>query len=378
MLAILALDACYLSLDTAYPAQRLDFMLHDSGSKLVLCTAEKANGKFAVTSVPVPEPANDSALARLELNNTFNSPYMCLVYTSGSTGQPKGVKLRHNSMLNRCQWMWRDFPFKETEVCCHKAPLGFVDSVCEIFSPLCQGIPTVVVSSAQVRDLNGFINILGDKKVSRITLVPTLLAAILETLEESATPLPALQLCCSSGEPLPRLLAEKFQRLVPGSRLLNLYGSTEVAADALFYEATANLPENAIVPIGAPITAARACVLNARRQPLPPGVLGELCIGGIAVADGYHNRSEDTAAKFITQQGSEGSKNYYRSGDLAVSDSCGIFHYRGRLDRQLKVRGQRVEPGEVESVLREQSDVTNAVLFQSPNNQLIAILSINI
>ncbi|MGI9286007.1 MAG: non-ribosomal peptide synthetase, partial [Pseudomonadales bacterium] len=371
MLAILALDACYLPLDPVYPAQRLDFMLRDSDSRLVLCAAETANEIFSVTTVQVPEQRNDAALAHLALSATFKSPYMCLIYTSGSTGQPKGVKLRHNSMLNRCQWMWREFPFKETEVCCHRTPLGFVDSVCEIFSPLCQGIPIVVVDSDLVRDLNALINLLGEKKVSRITVVPTLLDAILEALEESRTQLPALQFWSSSGEPLPRLLAERFQRLMPGGRLLNLYGSTEVAADALFFEATANLPKNAIVPIGEPITATRACVLNARGQPLPAGVRGELCIGGTAVADGYHNRSEEAAAKFITLQNSEGAQTYYCSGDLALMDTAGIFHYRGRLDRQLKVRGQRVEPAEVESILRENSDVTNAVVFQSPDDHLI-------
>lgn len=372
MLAILALDGCYLPLDPSYPEQRLNFMLRDSDSCLVLCAAEKASKTFSVASLQIAESGVDPPLSGLTLSDGFASPHMCLIYTSGSTGQPKGVKLRHDSVLNRCQWMWREYPFDEKDVCCHRTPLGFVDSVCEIFSPLCRGVENLVVDDDQLRDLNGFINALDKHKVSRITLVPTLLSAILEALEESPAKLPALQFCVSSGEPLSRRLAEKFQRLMPGRRLLNLYGSTEVTADALRYEVPAQLPENAIVAIGTPISAASACILNARGQPLPAGVQGELCTGGTPVADGYHKRSEDTAAKFITLQDPHGPENYYRSGDLAIMDSAGTIHYRGRLDRQLKIRGQRVEPGEIESILQENPAVTNAVVFQSQHDQLIA------
>ena len=162
-----------------------------------------------------------------------------VLYTSGSTGVPKGVIGLHRGVVNRLQWMWDAYPFSVGEVPCQKTTLSFVDSVAEIFGPLLKGVPIVIIGDEDVRDLRRLLDTLSRSQVTRIVLVPSVLAAILDLEADLQTVLPGLRLWMASGETLGDDLARKFHARLPAAQLLNVYGSTEVAADATAAEVSA-------------------------------------------------------------------------------------------------------------------------------------------
>lgn len=357
MLAVLALDACYLPIDPQYPKSHLEYILKDSGASLVL------SNSTIEFSVPALKPNATDADEILVITDSLSKDAMCLMYTSGSTGNPKGVFLQHTGVANRMQWMETQYPFHNEELCCHRTPLSFVDSVCEIFSPLSAGVPAVIINDDVLTRLNEFIDRIQKNHVSRLTLVPSLLDAILDLLIESGQKLSSLSLCVVSGEALSNALAEKFYRLLPDCTLLNLYGSTEVTADALAYEVPVTQSKNPLAAIGSPISNMAACVTNPLGRPLPMNIMGELNTRGIGVTPGYHGQQNLTHEKFYNQS--------FKTGDLAYIDARQITHYCGRIDRQIKIRGQRVEPSAVEMVLQRFKGVDQSVVFEK-NSRLIA------
>ncbi len=357
MLATLAVDACYMPLDPAYPKAILEFMIQDSDASLVLSHKET---DFSTKTISVPTV---STSAKLAISNSLVSENMCLMYTSGSTGNPKGVFLKHQGVLNRSAWLRSQYPFKQNAICCHRTPLCFVDSLGEIFDPLCAGVPSVIINQQTLAQLNEFITQLQKHKVSRITVVPTLLQTILDLLQEAAMELPDLRLCTVSGEALSQSLTDKFYKTLPDCQLLNLYGSTEVTADALAYAVPRTPHTENSVPIGSPIDGLFATVINTSGRILPCGFIGELVIGGAGVADGYHVRDDLSAEKFI--------KATFHTGDMSMIDQAGLFHYRGRTDRQIKVRGQRVEAGAVEARIQQITGFKHVIVFKH-NESLIA------
>ncbi len=318
MLAVLALDACYCPLDPNYPSSQLDFMLKDSGAVLVISNTTKE------LAAPVIVPESTIGNDLLVVSDILQNESMCLIYTSGSTGKPKGVFLQHDGVANRIQWMASHYPYHNGDVCCHRTPLSFVDSVCEIFEPLCAGLSFLVINNEVLSQLNEFIDRIHQSKVSRLTLVPSLLDAILDVLIESEIKLPSLTLCVVSGEALTTTLAEKFYRLLPGCKLLNLYGSTETTADALAYEAPVTSEDmHSLVPIGAPISGFTASITNAQGRKLPMNIIGELLVSGVGVTGGYHGQQNLTREKFVNRS--------FRTGDLACINEELISLYYGRI-----------------------------------------------
>jgi non-ribosomal peptide synthetase component F len=251
LLAILKAGSAYVPLDPSYPPERLTFMLSDSKARVLLTqqallrklpslaeTARRGVSGRACHVICVDDiQLADAGLSAENLSvevAAHNLAYV--IYTSGSTGVPKGVLGLHQGAVNRLQWMWRVFPFGMGERCCQKTALGFVDSVWEIFGPLLQGIPLVLIPDEVVKDPDRLIQTLAEQRVTRIVLVPSLLRALLEAQSALGRPLPDLNYCVSSGEALPRDLLQQFRERFPHCILLNLYGSSEVAADATWYD----------------------------------------------------------------------------------------------------------------------------------------------
>lgn len=349
ILGVLATGASYLPLDTRYPRERLDFMVRDSGAEAVFTDA---GTEFATRNLVPPRGTAGRRLSPVWQSAPTN---MCLIYTSGSTGLPKGVFLEHAAIANRVAWMERQFPFTSSDRCCQRTPLSFVDSIYELFGPLSAGITSTIINDASLRHLPTLLDELKTRHVTRLTLVPSLLETLLDDATNGALELPDLRLCVVSGEPATEHLAAKFRDALPNAKLINIYGSTEVTADAL-YHVVKGPGQDPLVPIGIPITGFSACIRNAVGRQLPACVTGELVIKGIGVANGYHNRSDLSSEKF--------AEDGFRTGDLAFIDRQHIVHYRGRMDRQLKIRGQRVEPAEVEAVILQQPDIPRAVVFK--------------
>jgi amino acid adenylation domain-containing protein len=283
-----------------------------------------------------------------------------VMYTSGSTGTPKGVIGTHRAKLNTFHWMWRQFPFRLGEVCCQKTPLSFADSVQEVFGPLLAGVALVIISDADLKDPERLVAALAARRVTRIILVPSLLRAVLDAVPNVATRIPHLTLWIASGESLDLDLAERFEREFPGATLINMYGCSELSDDVTWADARGS-GKRGFVPIGKPVSNLRVYVLDGKLRPVPIGVPGELCAGGVGVGPGYLNRPELTADNFIADAFVPGER-MYRTGDRVRWRADGNLEYLGRIDRQVKLRGIRIEPGEIEAVLAKHPGLRQAVV----------------
>jgi amino acid adenylation domain-containing protein len=366
-LATLKAGGYYLPLDPAYPAARLAFMLQDSRPAVVLSRQSLA------PQLPAPQarvlcldsdwPLIATAAAGNPPNRVTPEHPAYLIYTSGSTGRPKGVLGLHRGAVNRFHWMWANYPFAEGEVCCQKTSLNFVDSVWETFGPLLQGIPLLVVSNQVAGDPGQLVSLLAQYDVSRLLVVPSFLRSLLDSQIDLQQTLPALRLWVTSGEALTVALLRQFRTALPHSRLLNLYGSSEVAADATCYELKAADVAACRIPIGRPIANTQIYILDRFLQPLPTGVSGELYVAGDGVAGGYLHRPGLTADRFIPDPfGARPGGRLYRTGDLARYLPDGTVEFMGRADYQVKVRGFRIEMGEIESVLAQHPGVDQALV----------------
>jgi amino acid adenylation domain-containing protein len=382
LLGILKAGAAYVPLDPNYPQERLAFMLADAQvpvllTKKALLEILPQHNANAVCLDTDWEPIQ-TAVANTDSVSLNPSNLAYVLYTSGSTGTPKGVLGLHSTTVNRLTW--NPYPFAPDEICCQKTSLNFVDSVWEIFAPLIHGIPTVIIPDQTVKDPEQLVKALSEKNVSRLVLVPSLLRVILDTFSDLDTRLPKLKYWVSSGEALSVDLVQRFYQQLPNSILINLYGSSEVAADVTWHD-TSTSEFSDCVPIGRPIANTQVYICDRNLQPVPIGVQGEIYIGGANLAPGYLNRPELTAEKFITnplttQLNSqiEISKKLYKTGDLGCYLPNGEIKYLGRIDHQVKIRGIRIEIGEIEALINQYPAVTENVVIvreDSPGNQRI-------
>lgn len=366
ILAILKAGGAYVALDPHYPRERLAFMLADSGAEVLLAQRNFAgyfpdwSGKTILiddllcgppgSGVNLPTGADSQSAAYV-------------IYTSGSTGVPKGVVALHRGALNRFAWMWKTYPFGPREKVCQKTSLSFVDSVWEIFGALLQGVPVVSVSDAIGKDPRLLVDQLAEHRVTRLVLVPSLLNELLARCRNLARRLQRLKYCFCSGETLSKELAARFRKALPVCRLINLYGSSEVAGDVAGYECSDDAGDSPI-PIGRPIANTQIYLLDDYLQPVPIGARGELYVGGDNLARGYLHRPELTAEKFIANPFRGGSDSrLYRSGDVARYRADGNIEFLGRSDQQVKIGGCRVELGEVEAALSIHPAVRECVVI---------------
>ncbi|WP_143301173.1 condensation domain-containing protein, partial [Candidatus Entotheonella palauensis] len=302
-----------------------------------------------------------------------------VLYTSGSTGQPKGVIGAHGGVVNVLSWLWRTFPASPHEVACLKIVMSFSDAVQELLTPLLSGMPIVIMPGEPLHDPDQFVRTLAQHRVTRALFVPSMLRVLLDTYADLHHRLPDLALWFVSGEALSSDLVRRFRQVMPGHRLINLYGATENAADVTWYEAASPRNEQTRVPIGRPIDNMRMYVLSADQQLTPTGQAGGLYAGGIGLAQGYLNRPAATAQQFVPDAfGAVPSARLYKTGDLVRYRSDGHIEYLGRLDQQVKVRGHRVEPEEIERALEQHPSVERAVVVvkeEPPTDQrLVAYL----
>ena len=303
LLGIIKAGGAYVPLDPTHPKDRLSFLLQDSGIS-VLLTQKRLLDALPEHGAKVICLDSDWKRIAKESDKNFNSGASAgnlayVIYTSGSTGEPKGVLGLHRGAINRFHWMWQRYPFEDDEVCCQKTALSFVDSVWEIFGPLLQGKPMVIIPDEVLKDTKRFIQTLATYQVSRIVLVPSLLRVMLNLIPDLQQQLPSLKLWVASGETLPVELAHQFAEAMPDSTLVNLYGSSEVSADSTWHQIRTGQSLNS-VPIGRPIANTQIYLLDKYLQPVPIGVPGELYISGDGLARGYLNRPELTEKAFIS------------------------------------------------------------------------------
>ncbi|MEU7694840.1 non-ribosomal peptide synthetase/MFS transporter [Microbispora hainanensis] len=356
LLGVLKTGAAYVPLDPGYPADRLAFMLADSGAPVVLTQQDLAERLATGGAVILPldlDAVWDGLPATPPEARGEPGTAAYMIYTSGSTGRPKGVPNSHRGIVNRLDWMQKRFRLTDADVVLQKTPAGFDVSVWEFFWPLLTGARLVLAEPGGHRDPAYLRDLINAERVTVLHFVPSMLGAFLA--EEGVETCTSPRVIVCSGEELPVDLAERCLRTLP-AELHNLYGPTEAAIDVSAWQCTLPaLAGRARVPIGSPIQNITLHVLDRHGEPVPVGVPGELYIGGVGVALGYHARPELTAERFAGGR--------YRTGDAARRLPDGTIEFLGRLDGQVKLRGLRIELGEIEAVLREKAGVRDAAVI---------------
>ncbi|HWK90187.1 MAG TPA: amino acid adenylation domain-containing protein, partial [Longimicrobium sp.] len=368
VLAVLRAGGAYVAVDPAYPAERIAYMLADSRASVLLTTSTVA-ARLPATDTPVLRlDADAEAIARESdrpLPATAGADALAYVlYTSGSTGRPKGAALPHRALANLLRWQLARWGGSAAARTLQFASLSFDVSFQEIFGAWAAGGTLVMIGDEERRDAERLLAHLRDHRVERLFLPFAALQNLAEVAEGADAWLPELRQVITAGEQLratPQLRA--FFAANPHCLLENQYGPSEthvVSAHALGRDADA---WDALPPIGRPIDNVRLYVLDPRLQPCPVGVPGELYAGGEALARGYLDRPGLTAEKFVPDPfASAPGARLYRTGDRARWRTDGELEYVGRTDFQVKVRGFRVEPGEVEAALGAHPAVREAAV----------------
>lgn len=373
---IVEAGAAWLPLDTGYPDDRLRMMLEDAKPKLLIATDEQLARFSDIPGLESlcydsPLPAEDAA--PLALSQPNHTAY--IIFTSGSTGRPKGVMVGQTAIVNRLLWMQNHYPLTADDVVAQKTPCSFDVSVWEFFWPFIAGAKLVMAEPEAHRDPLAMQQFFARYGVTTTHFVPSMLAAFVASL----TPETARESCASlkrvfcSGEALPADLCREWEQLTHAP-LHNLYGPTEAAVDVSWYPAwgedLAAITGNS-VPIGYPVWNTGLRILDAMMRPVPFGVAGDLYLTGIQLAQGYLGRPDLTASRFIADPFNAGER-MYRTGDVARWLENGAVEYLGRSDDQLKIRGQRIELGEIDRVMQQLPDVEHAVAHACVFNQAAA------
>ena len=370
IVAVLRTGCVYVPLDPAYPRSRLEFIARDTGIGVILTSGPTVAEFDADIEILRVDHVDWNALPPVREDvtgkHTDGDAAAYVLYTSGSTGEPKGAIGLHRGAVNRCAWMWQEFDFSEDDCFLLRTSPNFVDSVWEIFGPLAHGAVLKVLPDDVIREPARLIAGLGSgKPVSHLVVVPSLLNAMLDAEPELGRRLPALRSVITSGEPLSPFLLQRFRSALPGVQLLNTYGTSEIW-DATCFDTQSWNPSSQRVPIGTAIANVSAYVLDHGMQPVPDGVVGELYVGGCGIGDGYWNRPELTRASFVDDPFDAGG-TLYRTGDLARRLADGNIECLGRIDQQVKLRGFRIEFGEIENVLVSQDSVDRAAVDLRPD-----------
>ncbi|MEV4374685.1 amino acid adenylation domain-containing protein [Nonomuraea sp. NPDC049637] len=354
LLAVLKAGGAYVPLDPEYPRDRLEFMLSDSGARVLL--TQRHLPSFGPVETVLLEDDHDLGSGDLDpVTGPDDAAY--LIYTSGSTGRPKAVVNTHRGIVNRLAWMQETFGLTAGDVVMQKTPTSFDVSVWEFFWPLLQGACLVPVRPGGHRDPAHQRDLVKRHAVTTMHFVPSMLALFLE--EANIESCASLRRVVCSGEELPPRTAARFFERLPGVELHNLYGPTEAAVDVSWH---ACRPGETVIPIGRPMPGCRLHVLDERLEPMPVGVPGQLHIGGVQVARGYAGRPGLTAERFVPDPYGPPGARLYATGDLARLRADGELEFLGRIDDQVKVHGWRVELGEVEAALAADPRVRGVVV----------------
>ncbi|WP_459206114.1 non-ribosomal peptide synthase/polyketide synthase [Pseudomonas sp. MLB6B] len=362
LLAILKAGGAYVPLDVDYPAERLAYMLDDCGAELLLSHSD------VLGRLPQRDGLSVIALDQLHLDNwpcqaprphVHGEHLAYVIYTSGSTGRPKGVGNTHAALAERLQWMQAHYALDASDVILQKAPISFDVSVWECFWPLLSGCSLVLAGPGEHRDPQRIARLVQQFAVTTLHFVPPLLQVFLQ--EPEAARCHTLRRLFCGGEALPAALRDRALQVLPHVLLDNRYGPTETAINVTHWRCQAG--DGALSPIGRPLANVRCQVLDDDLQPSPLGVPGELYLGGAGLARGYLGRPGLTAERFLPDPAGAGQR-LYRSGDRARWNAgVQALEYLGRLDQQVKVRGFRVEPEEVQALLLAQAGVDQAVVL---------------
>lgn len=372
LFAILKTGCAYVPIDPDYPTARVHYILEDTKTPLLLINEinkEKVNDLAPKTNVLVID--SNEMKQKLEYYSKQNlktfvtsQSLAYILYTSGTTGNPKGVMIEHGGIVNRINWMNRQYPLSTHDKVLQKTPYTFDVSVWELFWATWYGASVVFAKPEGHKDIDYLKDFINTEQISIIHFVPSMLSAFLERIQ---TALPSLRYIFCSGEALTLQQVKLCHKALPYVMINNLYGPTEASIDVSYYDCKPGI--NAVY-IGKPIDNISCYILDEHLSPLPLGVAGELYIGGVGLARGYLNKEDLTKENFIKNPlQTKREKRYghnaklYKTGDLARWIPNGNIEYLGRTDLQVKVRGNRIELGEIETVLSYYPGIKQCVVL---------------
>ena len=358
LLGILKAGGAYLPIDPAYPSERIAFMLEDSGTA-VLLTQEKLLKQLPQNSHSIMCLDDITSVALSEVGKIPSLVYPCnlayVIYTSGSTGKPKGVQVEHHSLVNFLQSMMKKPGISKRDVLLSVTTISFDIAALELFLPLTVGARVVLTTRETAADGRLLMQQIATSGATIMQATPTTWRMLQEAGWNGSG---QLKILCG-GESLPLDLAKGL--LSGGNTVWNLYGPTETT---VWSTACRVDPSSGLVLIGRPIDNTQIYILDSNMEPVPVGIPGEIFIGGQGVARGYLNRPELSAERFVGDPyGRDSNARLFKTGDLARYLPNGNIEYLGRMDEQLKIRGHRIEPGEVEATLRVHPAVSQAVVI---------------
>ena len=380
LLGALKSGAAYVPLDPSLPPERLAHMLAEARPGVILV------GRGLRQSLPETE----AAILEIEEAAAGASPgedgvpsqraapddLAYVMFTSGSTGVPKGVMVSHRAILNRIRWSQERYPIGPEDRVLHNASFGFDIAAWELFGPLIQGAAVVIPREGEHKDPGALARLVREHRVSVAHFVPSMLRAFLD--QPGIDRLGVLRTVLCGGETMDREVHDRLFERLPEARLAHFYGPTEAAISCLFHECDRASPAGPI-PIGRPIANMRVYLLDASLQPVPMGIPAEIFIGGVGLARGYLNRPDSTADRFVPDPISgEAGGRLYRTGDVAKLREDGAVEFLGRSDHQIKIRGHRIEPGEIETVLERIPGIASAVAMArgvDPERILVAYVA---
>ena len=360
VLGALKAGAAYVPLDPSYPAPRLRYLVDDAGIGVVVGAAGVLDGLEGVRLHPV-ETAGD--VPPLPVVDVVGTDLAYVIHTSGSTGNPKGCMVSHDCVLAFLRGALSRFDLDEHDRVALFHPFVFDASVWELWAALATGATAVVAPARAAQHLPDFLALMLRESVTFNSQVPTSFRALVEAHDAAGRPALALRYLVLGGEPVELDVVARFlaNHPAPSPTVVNVYGPTEATCITTTRTLTPDDLEGRVrSPIGRPLPHLRVDVRDSRLDPVPDGETGELLVAGPGVALGYIGRPDLTAERFVVLDGPDGPDRYYRTGDLARRLSDGSFDYVGRADDQVKVRGVRIELGEVEAALRSSDLVADA------------------
>jgi len=356
LVAVLRAGAAYLPMDLAHPIERRARILRSAQPVALLLQdddgIEWPDDVLRLAPRDWPQVVDATTLQAVAPQHAAY-----VIYTSGSTGEPKGVVVEHRAIVNRLEWMRTHYGIDASDRILQKTPATFDVSVWEFFLPLLAGATLVVAPPDAHRDPVAIARVIREAGITTLHFVPSMLAAFLAAPEARGL---STRRVFVSGEALDADLRDRFHAIVD-AELHNLYGPTEAAVDVSFWPASAD-DISRPVPIGFPVWNTRLYVLDARMRALPPGVVGDLYLGGVQLARGYLGRDDLTAERFLDDPQLPGER-IYRTGDLARWRGDGAVEFLGRSDHQVKLRGLRIELGEIEAAIVASGFVSQAAVI---------------
>ncbi len=385
ILGILKSGAAYLPLDIDEPDDRLKFKIFDCNCQIVITSADNSNNLLFLSDTDIVLlniNAEQNILQNAPKTNpehiNTSSHLAYVIYTSGSTGEPKGVMIEHRTLVNRLLWMQEEYSFGQNDNVLQKTPYSFDVSVWELMLPGISGAKQVFAKPNGHKDPQYLIDLISNKRITKLHFVPSMLSSFIYSMPDvmDSSSLCSITDIICSGEALSSALAEKTLQKLPHIRLHNLYGPTEATIDASYYQYDVSEKYGLTIPIGKPVQNYTLYVLISNLSQVPIGVSGELYIGGEGLARGYINKADLTAERFISNpfvsdddKAQGRNLRIYKTGDIVRWLPDGNLEYIGRNDNQIKLRGFRVELGEIENQLSEFYAINQSAVLCREHNK---------